>query len=87
MTDVKVSTRHTKSRDVGASAEVPLPDPTGIAMSLLTGLSVAGAEASNQHSFETDVAYCHKGERIWAAQFAPLDVKYLEKEALWTRSG
>jgi hypothetical protein len=79
LTDVVVSTSHRKSKNVGVSIEAPLPDPTGIAISLLTGLSTAGMEARIQHQSKTDVAYSHEGERIWAAQFAPLDVRYIKK--------
>lgn len=72
--DVKSGDR--KSAVKGGGVSVLPPDPVAAAVAILTGTSLASAEVEFSHEFESKALYGHQDARIWAAQFAPLDVKY-----------
>jgi len=66
-----------KSSVKGGGVSVPPPEPVAAAVAILTGTSLASAEVESNHKFESKALYGHQDARIWAAQFAPLDVKYI----------
>jgi len=61
----------------GGCVSVLPPDPVAAAVAILTRTSLASAEVEFNHKFESKALYGHQDARIWAAQFAPLDVKYI----------
>ena len=65
-----------RSRKTTVSASVPPPEPIAAAVSLLTGQSLASVENSFEKIAQKETTYRHADERIWAAQFTPLDVHF-----------
>ncbi|KAK4235080.1 hypothetical protein C8A03DRAFT_18122 [Achaetomium macrosporum] len=77
MSDVEITCGDRKLRGALASVGIPFPEPVAAAVSILTGQSsLLSAEAGFNRGSRSGTSYRHEDERIWAAQFAPLDVGY-----------
>jgi len=67
-----------KGFSVSFDLTLPLPEPVA-ALALGVGSDGPGSlgiTTSRQRSGQSQMEYCHTDERVWAAQFAALNVKY-----------
>ncbi len=76
LTDAEVTSGNKSSSSATVSASVPPPEPLAAAISLLSGQSLLNLGGEVEKSSETGAGYHHSDERIWAAQFTPLDVQF-----------
>ncbi|KAF8860763.1 hypothetical protein BDZ45DRAFT_298246 [Acephala macrosclerotiorum] len=65
-----------QSIEAAVSLSMPPPDPVAAAVSILTGQNGLTLEGEGNMASATNAAYYHKDERVWAAQFTPLDVRF-----------
>jgi len=70
----------TASKALFASIDITLPLPEPVAATAMVlmpgGPNSLEVTASGQRSDYSQMEYCHADERVWAAQFTALDVKY-----------
>lgn len=70
-----------KASDFGATAAIPIPEPTGLAT--LLGLTISGkAQISSGATITAGAKIL--GKRVWAAQWQRVDAKYISLEK-WNR--
>jgi hypothetical protein len=74
MEDAVTYTVSARSTSGGASTSIPIPEPTGLAA--LLGVAV-GAKFAVGRGFEAQAIAQIQGQKVWAAQWTPVSVKYL----------
>ncbi len=74
MDDATTYTVSSKSSSNAASGTLPIPEPTGIAEML--GVAI-GARFAVSRGFEAEAMAQIQGQRVWAAQWTPVSVKYV----------
>jgi len=76
LTDVGVTSGDRNPSKFSVSAKIPPPEPVAAAILVLSGPSIFSMKAESNNNFEAGQSFHDKDERIWAAQFMPLNVKY-----------
>ena len=79
ITDAYVTNGRTRHQTASASVNVPMPEPLS-AMATVIGVQEGvsgGFEVDNTSG--TTMSYHHKDERVWAAQFSQLSLKFTPK--------
>lgn len=65
-----------KSSTTALTATVPIPEPVSGTLGALLGQGAVGVEASGSGSSERITQYSHDDERVWAAQFMRLKLRF-----------
>jgi len=65
-----------KSSEASLGFTVPVPEPVTAAATIATAQGALSAKASLSSHSDAIAAYHHHDERVWAAQFTPLKVKF-----------
>lgn len=76
ITNAEIVALRAQSKKISTSVDIPIPEPVAAAAMILgeqQGVS-AGIEDSNTN--QTTTSYHHEDERVWAAQFTQLSVRY-----------
>jgi hypothetical protein len=76
VTDANIQNGWLSSTTASIGFTVPVPEPTTTAVTVLTGQGALKAKASSSEQSGSSTAYHHDDERVWAAQFTPLKVKF-----------
>jgi hypothetical protein len=81
ITDAEVVATQAQSRKMSSAASVPVPEPIAAAAVVLGGQGVVGVAAERSNDSQSTTAYRHDEERVWAAQFTRLSVRFSTKPA------
>lgn len=76
LSNARVVSEWSKSSEASLGFTVPVPEPITAAATVVTGQGALSAKASLSSHADSSVAYHHHDERVWAAQFTPLKVKF-----------
>jgi len=76
ISNARVTNGWSKSSEVSLGFTVPVPEPVSAAATIATAQGALSAKASLSSSSDASTAYRHHDERVWAAQFTPLKVKF-----------
>lgn len=79
ITDAHVVNDRTRAHTASASANIPVPEPISAAAMILIGQEGLSGGLEVNSSSATGMSYHHTDERVWAAQFTQLSVKFTAK--------
>jgi hypothetical protein len=82
VTSAEVVAIRAQSKKISASANIPIPEPVAAAAMILGGQEGVAVGIENNTTNQTTTSYHHKDERVWAAQFTQLSVKFSPEPVL-----
>jgi len=77
--DANVVNNRSQHQVVSASANIPVPEPVSAAVAILGGQEGLSGGFVVDSSSRMKMSYHHEDERVWAAQFTQLAVKFTPK--------
>lgn len=76
ITNAEVAATRMLSKKLSASANIPIPEPVAAAAVILGGQEGVGAGVEYGNTDQAKTSYHHQDERVWAAQFTQLSVRF-----------
>ncbi|PQE08860.1 Metacaspase-1 protein [Rutstroemia sp. NJR-2017a BBW] len=76
ITNAEVVATRAQSKKISASVNIPIPEPIAAVATILGGQEGIAGGIENSRTNGTTTFYHHADERVWAAQFTQLSVKF-----------